>query len=101
MKVKEGVYAISLNAGDAKIAVGSVKDIGRTAAKIFAEKKFINEYYNLAGDKVTFQEMADILSKYMKKKIIYNKLDDKTFASFPFPEAHELANMFYYFRECK
>jgi hypothetical protein len=53
MKIGEGTYAINFNLGDAKVAVANIRDIGRTVAKIFAEKKFLNEYYGLASDKIS------------------------------------------------
>lgn len=64
---------IFLPAGKAKFTLIDVEDIGKVAAKVLTNPtKHINKSYELTcHEKLTFQEMADKLSKGLGRKITY------------------------------
>lgn len=64
---------IYLPAGNAKFTLVDVRDIGLVAANIFINlSDYINKSYELTSkEKLTFSEMAKVLSKVLETKIIY------------------------------
>ncbi len=63
---------ISIPAGNAKINFIQAKDIGEVAAKLLQNPKKGKIAYDLTGEKTyTMQEIADIFSKYLNRKITY------------------------------
>jgi uncharacterized protein YbjT (DUF2867 family) len=64
---------IFLPAGKAKFTLIDVSDIGKVAAKILTNPtEYLNKSYELTcNEKLTFQEMADKLSKGLGRKITY------------------------------
>lgn len=43
-------------------------------------------------------EIAEAFAKELEIQVIYNAVDDATYQKFEFPKAHEIANMFQFFR---
>jgi uncharacterized protein YbjT (DUF2867 family) len=64
---------IFIPAGKAKFTLIDVEDIGKVAAKILTNPtEYVNKSYELTcNEKLTFQEMADKLSKGLGRKITY------------------------------
>ena len=66
-------HRIFLPAGNAKFTLVDVKDIGKVAAKVLIEtEKHLNKAYELTNhEKLSFEEMAEKLSKGLNTKISY------------------------------
>lgn len=98
---KDGVLEFTLPvAGDYKYANYSVADTGVIVAAVLADKaKYLGKKIAMTGDVISPNEIAAILSKQFGKPVKYNSVPEKVFASFPFPGAAELANMFGWFNE--
>jgi uncharacterized protein YbjT (DUF2867 family) len=85
------------NVGESKIAVMGSEDIGKCAYGVFkAGDKFKGKKVYVAGDIITCAEMMKICSEVTGKKFTYSTVDRETYASFGFPGADDLANMFHY-----
>jgi hypothetical protein len=74
------------------------EDIGKRAYGILkkAGDKFKGKKVYVAGDIITCAEMMKICSEVTGKKFTYSTVDRETYASFGFPGADDLANMFHY-----
>lgn len=90
-------YAITFPMGDKKLAMVSVADIGKRACAIFQDETWIGKdcgrVYSAA---MTGQEIADTFTKVCKQPVQYNAVPTDVYASFGFPGAEDLANMFRY-----
>lgn len=95
----DGSYFISFPQGDAPLAALSAHDIGGILLPVFENPEaFAGKTIAAAGAMLTGAEYADVLSKVTGKRIVYQHVPRKTYASQNFPGAEELANMFEYYR---
>ena len=75
----------------------SVYDGGPIVASIFAQPgKFIGKKIGLSGDRMTFKEYIDIISKVTGQAITVNTITVDSYAKL-FPGADDLAAMFHYY----
>lgn len=98
---KDGVLEFTLPIpADSKFAQFAVEDTGLVVAKVLeSADAYRGKRIALVGDKLSPSEMAATLSKHFGKEVRFNSVPEKVFATFPFPGADELANMFNYFHE--
>jgi len=87
-------YAITMPMGDSKLVMVSVEDIGKMAAAIFSDSSLIGKSVYVSSDQLTVKEIADEFGKLMGEDVVYNAVPPSVYASFGFPGAEELANMF-------
>eukprot|EP01132_Coremiostelium_polycephalum_P006160 gene6160-7673_t len=67
--------SLSAPAGDHATVWISTRDIGECAATLFFDNKFINQTIDLTGPApLNFNQICDLLSKYLGKSIKYNNL---------------------------
>jgi uncharacterized protein YbjT (DUF2867 family) len=98
----DGSYFISFPQGDTPLAGLSANDIGGIVLPVFENPEaFAGKTIAAAGDVLTGEEYARVLSSVTGKKIVYQHMPRKTFASQGFPGAEELADMFEYYRVYK
>jgi uncharacterized protein YbjT (DUF2867 family) len=98
-KNSNGGYAFGFPQGDTPLAGVSVEDVGGVVAAIFANpKKFKGRVVGVVGDDLTGEDYAAIMSRVLGKTVTYNYIPRDVFASFDFPGAEDLANMFEYNR---
>jgi uncharacterized protein YbjT (DUF2867 family) len=91
----DGNWHIALPQGDTKLAGVAVEDIGGVITKIFdAPVEFKNKVVGIVGDDLPLTEYASVMTKVLNRKHVYDYVPFETYASFPFPGASELANMF-------
>jgi uncharacterized protein YbjT (DUF2867 family) len=91
----DGNWHIALPQGDTKLAGVAVEDIGGVITKIFdAPDEFKNKVVGIVGDDLSLNEYASVMTAVLKRKHVYDYVPFETYASFPFPGALELANMF-------
>lgn len=95
----DGPHAITFPMGDAKKAMVSVADIGKAACAILRDPSTIGKTMGVTSDVLTYKEVADIFSKVLGVPVIYNSVPTDVYASFGFPGADDLANMFRYEKE--
>jgi uncharacterized protein YbjT (DUF2867 family) len=87
-------YAITLPLGDIKLAAVAVADIGKAACAVFQDESLIGKTVGVASDFLTGQEIADIFTKVCGQTVVFNAVPSEVYASFGFPGADDLANMF-------
>jgi uncharacterized protein YbjT (DUF2867 family) len=97
---EDGVLALTLPIGDAKMAGIASEDIGKCAYGIFKKgTELVGKRIGIAGEQLTGNEMADGLSKSLGEKVIYNKVPAEVYRGFGFPGADDLGNMFQFYDE--
>ena len=98
--VKDGVLCI--NMGDSPLPVIAADDIGKCAYEIFKEgHKYMGKNVYIAGDVMTCDDLMEVARDVTGKEFEYQPVDRETYASFDFPGADDLANMFYFYVKSK
>ncbi|EGC33990.1 hypothetical protein DICPUDRAFT_153878 [Dictyostelium purpureum] len=96
-------YTISLPADPSSkipLDIGDVDDVGPLASGIFNEpSKYSGVVVPYAGSSLSGDEIAKSISKATGKQVNYNYIPTKVFATFGFPGAVEIANMFDFYNE--
>ena len=99
LREPDGSYSFGFPLGDANLGAVAAEDIGGVVAKIFESRaEFVNKTVEIIGHEMPAQEYAQIMSRVLKRKIIYSHVPRETYASMGFPGARELADMFEYLR---
>lgn len=81
--------------GDKPMGGISVRDVGGAVATIIGEgSKHFGKEYGLAGEMAPIAVYAEALSSALGVTVKYQDVPVATFASFGFPGAPDLANMF-------
>jgi len=94
-KQEDGTYAFGFPQGDTKLATFSVEDLGGIVTTIFNNPdKFIGRTVGTVGEDQPPAKYAEIMSKTLGKKVVYNHIPREIFIGFGFPRAEDLANMF-------
>ena len=90
-----GTYQFGFPQGHTKLAMVSVEDVGGIVARIFTEPEaFIGRTVGAVGADRTCDEYADAMTRIFGVPVQYNYIPRDLYASFVFPGAVELANMF-------
>jgi uncharacterized protein YbjT (DUF2867 family) len=93
--VQDGV--LCNNMGDSPLPVIATEDIGKCAYGIFkAGHKYMGKDVYIAGDVLSCDNMMRIAWDVTGREFEYQAVDRETYASFGFPGANDLANMFYF-----
>jgi uncharacterized protein YbjT (DUF2867 family) len=96
----DGVLAITLPMGEAKLPGIAAEDIGRCAYGIFkGGPAFIGKTVGIAGEHLTGGEMAVALGKALGQTVRYNAVSPETYRGLGFPGADDLGNMFQFKRD--
>jgi uncharacterized protein YbjT (DUF2867 family) len=95
----DGPHAITFPMGDMKKTMVSVADIGKAACAILRDPNTIGKTVGVTGDILTCKEIADTFSKVLGVPVVYNDVPTEVYASFGFPGADEMANMFRFEKE--
>jgi uncharacterized protein YbjT (DUF2867 family) len=87
-------YAITFPISDARIPVVAVDDIGKAICAIFQDSSLIGKSVGIMSETLSGAEMAETFSKICGQSVVYNAVPWNVYASFGFPGAEDLANMF-------
>lgn len=90
-------YAITFPMKDAKLAMMCLDDMGKQVLAVFKDKNTIGTTVHASSENLTCQEIADTFSKVCGYEVLYNDVPVEVYASFGFPGAPEMANMFRYY----
>ncbi|MDQ3716453.1 MAG: NmrA/HSCARG family protein [Actinomycetota bacterium] len=91
----DGVLAITLPAGAAKLPGMAAEDIGRCAyAIVKAGAEFHGRWVGLAGEHLTAAELAAGLSQALGETVRYNDIPLAALRAAPIPGADAIGNMF-------
>ena len=95
----DGSYRFGFPLGDAQLGAVAAEDIGGVVCKIFESRaEFVNKTVEIIGDEMSAQQYAEIMSRFLPRKIIYGHISREAYASMGFPGARELADMFDFLR---
>jgi len=96
----DGILAITVPMGEAKLPGIAAEDIGKCAYGIFKRgKEFIGKTVGIAGEHLTGGQMAAAFSRALGQEVRYNKVTPEQFRSFGFPGAEDIGNMFQFKRD--
>ncbi|MBA3425268.1 MAG: NmrA family NAD(P)-binding protein [Rubrobacter sp.] len=91
----DGVLAITLPAGEAKMPGMGVEDIGRCAYGLFkGGQEFVETTVGVAAESSTGAELAAAVSEALGENVRYNAVPLDVVRAAPFPGADAVANMF-------
>ena len=91
----DGILAITLPMGGAKLPGIAVEDIGRSALGIFkVGVAGVGQSIGIAGEHLSGAEMAAAFSCLMGQPVVYNAVTPEVYRGFGFPGAEDLGNMF-------
>ncbi|MGD8922878.1 MAG: NmrA/HSCARG family protein [Candidatus Zixiibacteriota bacterium] len=92
---EDGSFAFGFPQGDTPLAGVSVEDVGGVVAPIFENRdEFLGKVVGIVGDDLTPEQYARTMTDKLGVKVVYNYIPREVFASFDFPGADDLANMF-------
>jgi uncharacterized protein YbjT (DUF2867 family) len=99
-KGPDGVLALTMPIGKAKMAGVASDDIGGVAYGIFKKgTSLVGQRIGVAGEHLTGEEMAAKLAKALGQPVRYNGVPAAVYRSFGFPGADDLGNMFQFYDE--
>jgi len=99
-KGPDGVLALTMPIGKAKMAGVASDDIGAVAYGIFKKgTSLVGQRIGVAGEHLTGEEMASKLAKALGQPVKYNGVPASVYRSFGFPGADDLGNMFQFYDE--
>ena len=99
-KGPDGVLALTLPIGAAKMAGVASDDIGAVAYGILKKgPTMIGQRIGVAGEHLTGPEMAAKLTKALGQPVRFNAVPPAVYRSFGFPGADDLGNMFQFYDE--
>ncbi|GMV38327.1 MAG: nucleotide-diphosphate-sugar epimerase [Myxococcales bacterium] len=91
----DGVLALTLPTGNAKLPGIAAEDIGRCALGVFRKGAALHgQTVAIAGDRLTGEEMAAALGRAFGQEVRFNAVTPAVYRSFGFPGADDLGNMF-------
>jgi len=94
-KQPNGTFAFGFPQGDTPLAALAIEDLGGVVAPIFEKPdEFIGKTVGVVGDDLPAAQYAEIMTRVLGKPIVYNYVPREVFATFGFPGADDLANMF-------
>jgi len=99
-KGPDGTLSITAPMGEKQLPGIAVEDIGRCAYGIFkGGSKYIGQGIGVAGERLTFAQMAYAFSRVLDVQVRYNDVTPEEYRAFPFPGADEMGNMFQFMRD--
>ncbi len=94
-KQADGALAFGFPQGDTPLAGVAVEDVGGVVAAIFDRPaEFRDRSVGIVGDDLPGKTYAEIMSRILGQKVVYNYIPRATYAALGFPGAQELADMF-------
>jgi uncharacterized protein YbjT (DUF2867 family) len=98
-KQEDGSFSFGFPQGDVPLAALSVEDLGGVVKAIFEKPAaFKDRVVGVVGDDLPPRDYAEMMSRILERRVMYNHIPREVFASFDFPGAEDLANMFEYNR---
>jgi len=83
-----------------KIAAFDVSQMGGVSTEMFLNpEKYNGQFVAICGENQAPQFYVDVISEKLGKKVALNAVPVEVFGKFPFPGAHELAEMFAWFND--
>ena len=98
-KKEDGSFGIGFPQGETPLSGVAAEDIGGVVRVMFEQPDaFRDKVVGIVGDDLTGAQYAEIMSRGLGVPVTYEHIPREVFASFGFPGAEDLANMFDYNR---
>jgi uncharacterized protein YbjT (DUF2867 family) len=92
---EDGRYTFGFPQGETPLASVSVEDVGGVVAPLFEQREeVVGKTIGIVGDDQSPSCYAETMSRVFGRQVAYTHIPRDVFASFGFPGAEELANMF-------
>jgi uncharacterized protein YbjT (DUF2867 family) len=92
---EDGVLALTMPMGDAKLPGIAAEDIGKFAYGIFKRgDELVGKTVGVAGELLTVTQIADSFTNALGERVVYNDVPADVYRGFGFPGADEVGNMF-------
>jgi uncharacterized protein YbjT (DUF2867 family) len=96
---EDGSYRFGFPQGDTPLAGVAAEDVGGVIATIFERRaEFMGRSLYLVGDELPPARYAAVMARVTGRPITYAHIPREVFASFGFPGAADLADMFEFYR---
>ena len=96
---EDGSYRFGFPQGDTRLAGVAAEDVGGVTATIFERgAEFIGRSLYVVGDDLAPVDYAAVMTRVTGRPITYAHIPREVFASFGFPGAADLADMFEFYR---
>jgi len=96
----DGILALTLPIGEARMAGIAAEDIGKCAYGIFKNPgEYIGQKVGVAGEHLSGEEMAAAMGRAIGEPVVYHKVPAAVYRGFGFPGADDLGNMFQVYDE--
>lgn len=90
-----GTYHFGFPQGDTPLAGVAAEDVGGPVAAIFADPaEYVGTTVGIVGDDLRGEEYARVMASVAGRSVQYNFIPREIYATFPFPGANDLADMF-------
>lgn len=94
-KMEDGSYGFGFPQGDTPLAALSIEDLGGIVIAIFNNpEQYKGKLIGGVSEDMESSKYAEIMTNVLGESIKYNYIQRDVFASFDFPGAEDLANMF-------
>ena len=94
-KREDNTYQFGFPQGDTPLAGIAIEDLGGIVCPIFDNPTtYVGKTVGAVSEDLTGYQYADAMTKVLGVKVHYNDMPREVFASFGFPGAEDLANMF-------
>ena len=102
-KLKPNEYLLTFPMSDKPLYLMNVDDLGECVKRVLdSPDKFKSKIVPVAGDKLTGEQIASVLSKHLApNKFMYGNVSLEKFLAFGFPGVEDLTNMFEYYQTGK
>jgi uncharacterized protein YbjT (DUF2867 family) len=99
-KGPDGVLALTLPMGEAKLPGIAAEDIGKCALGVLKKRDaYLGKTVGVAGEHLTGAQMAAALTNALGREVRYNAVPPEVYRTFGFPGADDLGNMFQFKRD--
>ena len=98
-KQADGSFRFGFPQGDTPLAGLAVEDLGGVVLPIFDRfAEFRGKAFYVVGDDLPAARYAELMSRALGVKVVYEHVPREVFAGFGFPGAEDLADMFDFYR---
>jgi len=89
-------YSVCFPTGDKAFPMNSLRDIGCNVLSIFQDPSTINTCQGVCSEFNSGQDIADAFTEIIGEKVEFAGVPPSVYATFEFPGANDMANMFRY-----
>lgn len=94
-KRDDGAWGFGFPQGDTPLAGVAIDDVGSIVAVLFENPEvYVGRTVGIVGDDLKGSQYAETMTRVLGRRVVYSHIPRDVYASFGFPGADDLANMF-------